>query len=291
MERRNTIAGAPEVNVAVRVRGMSQEQRFFDVQTITTRITHDFVVILLGEQVDLDVELHITNLQTEVGGTFRVAWTSPYADDGSFRAGLELLDPEGEIWAVDSLPDGAPDGDAGPTVVLQCARCAGKVSTEVPEAEGAALGAGFTIARHCDTCKATTGWVFHVESPVAADAASEATRMAYQSDPAAPRPAAPLKENREKGRAPIRMGIKIIRTKYGTPSHDVGETLNVSRTGAYFTTKHSYEPGEIVDVILPYHPEGMPIPVKAKVIRQDESPGSYQKRVAIHLLTGTTPIK
>ena len=66
MERRHTIAAAPEVNVPVRVRGMSQEHRFFDIQTITTRVTRDFIVVLLGEAVELDAELHVTNLQTQI---------------------------------------------------------------------------------------------------------------------------------------------------------------------------------------------------------------------------------
>ena len=288
MERRATIAGAPEVNVTVRVRGMSQEQRFFDVQTFTTRVTGEFIVVLLGEQVELETELHVTNMRNQVGGTFRVAWTSFYIDAGTYRVGLELLDPEGEIWDEDSLLGGEGNVESLPPVQLACRRCSGSISIEVPEAEPAALAEGFLISRHCDTCKATTVWAF---GPAAAEpAAAPQEPILIVDEPGAPglRPAVPLKENREKGRAPIKLGIKITRSKYGLATHDIGETINVSRSGAYFATSHSYEPGEIVDVILPYHPEGLQIPVKARVIRQDETPGTYKKRVAIHLLSGPT---
>src|SRR5579872_7310019 len=163
MDRQHTIARVPEVNVTVRVRGMSQEHRFFDDQATTTRVTQEFIVILLGERVDLDAELHITNMRNQVGGTYRVAWTSPY-EEGSFRVGLELLDPEGEIWEGDALLGDQDNGDGIANVMLECRRCHGTVSTEVPEAETAALIEGFTMARHCDTCKATTAWEFYVAS-------------------------------------------------------------------------------------------------------------------------------
>ena len=286
MERQYAIAGTPEVNVTVRVRGMSQQQRYFDIQTITTRVTPDFIVVLIGEAVELDSELHVTNLGTQIGGTYRVAWTSPYLEEGSYRAGLELLDPDGEIWEPGAL-FGPAEGSEGaaPTACLECRRCATRISTEVLEAEPAALAEGFTLSRHCDSCKATTAWAFCAEKPPAAETQSESTDIASQA-PADAAPGGGRRENREKGRAPIKMGIKISRTKWGTPSHDLCETINVSRTGAYFGTHKYYELGEIVDVILPYHPDSVQIPVKARVMRVDEVPGTYDKRVAIHLLSG-----
>ena len=82
------------------------------------------------------------------------------------------------------------------------------------------------------------------------------------------------------------MPIKVMRNKYGRNLSDVGETINVSRTGAYFTTEQNYEPGETVEIILPYDPDSVAIPVPARVIRLDKAPGSYKKRVAVHLAFG-----
>jgi hypothetical protein len=284
MEQKHMIAGAPEAKVRVRVRGLSHDQRYFDEQTSTSRLTQDFIVIRLRDKVDLDSELHVTNMRTQIGGTFRVTWMSPSQDQGVNAIGLELLDPEGEIWESESIPDGNGSGSAEPVVLLECQRCYLRVSTPVPEVETESLREGFSIARHCDTCKATTGWAYCVEKPQAEISAQEETASAGAASDASAKPSGRLmKELRDKGRAPIRMGIKIMRTKYGLPVHDICETINVSRTGVYFTTEQGYEPGEIVQVILPYHPESMDIPVRARVVRQDSRAGTYQKRVALRL--------
>jgi hypothetical protein len=296
MERRYVIAGAPEARMSIRVRGMSQEHRFFDEQTSTTRVTPEFIVIRLRGQVDLDSELHITNMRTQVGGTYRVAWTNTRPEEGLYSLGLELLDPEGEIWEPDSIPESQETGDEAPAVSLQCQRCSGKVSIPVPEAETESLREGFIISRHCDTCKSTTGWIYVVGEPPAPEAPSPAAGIQEASPPGGATEAtgAPLTksggiEHRDKGRAPIRMAIKIMRNKYGRNLSDICETINVSRTGVYFASEQNYDQGEAVEVILPYHPDSVAIPIPARVVRLDKSPGSYQKRVAVHLTFGETP--
>ena len=275
MERRYAIAGAPEVNLAVRVRGLSHEERFFDEQTSTTRLTRDFIVVRLSKRVDLEIEVHVANMRTSIGGIYRVAWINTRPEQGLYSVGLELLDSEGEIWEPDSIHDGLDAGDAAPAVLLECQRCYQRVSTPIPEAETTSLSEGFTIARPCDTCKATTGWVYVVEKPVAG-ARAPADGSGHQS-------AESLKDHRQKGRAPIHLPIKIIRANYGRPSFDICETINVSRTGVYFTTTQGYVVGETLEVILPYHPDSLAIPIQARVVRQDERPGTYVKHVAIQL--------
>lgn len=288
MQRQHAIAGAPEVSLTVRIRGLSQEQRFFDEQTTTSRVTREFIVVRLHERVDLDAELHVTNMRTQVGGTYRVAWTGWRPETPLYSAGLELLDPEGEIWEDNAIVEAPEIDDAPPVVRLECQRCCSRISISVPEADYAAVGEGFSISRHCDGCKATTGWVFYTGSADTAEAPPEESPVAGTASLPGFQRNLPTTEKREKGRAPIKLGIKIIRSKYGTASHDVGETINISRTGAYFTTNQAYEPGEIVSVVLPYQPGAMEIPVRARVIRNEEVPGVYQRRVAIHLLTGGT---
>jgi Tfp pilus assembly protein PilZ len=286
METTHTIAGAPEVKIAVRVRGLSHEERYFDELASTTRLTQDFIVIRLRERVDPDSELHITNMRTQIGGTYRVAWINTRAEQGLHAVGLELLDAEGVIWKPDSIPVGRETGDTPPVVLLECQKCHQRVTTPVPEAETESLREGFIIARPCDACKATTGWVFAVEKPPAAEARHH--KETASAKVSAHLSAESANEHRVKGRAPIRLAIKIIRNKNGSVVFDIGETINVSRTGAYFATNQGYEVGGDVKVIIPYHPDSMAIPVQARVVRQDEPPGTYQKRVAIHLTPGAT---
>jgi Tfp pilus assembly protein PilZ len=287
MERTHVIAGTPEVKIAVRVRGMSHDHRYLDELVSTTHLTQDFIVIRLRERVDPDSEVHITNMHTMVGGTYRVAWINTRAKEGLHSVGLELLDPEGEIWEPDSIPEHPEVGDPAPVALLECQRCLKKVSTPVPEAEIEALSDGFSIARHCDFCKATTVWAYLVEKPHATEApAHRDTASAHASVHRAIQAA---KEQRVKGRAPIHLPIKTIRDRYGLFISDVGETINVSRTGVYFATDQSYEVGADVNVIMPYHPNSIAIPVKARVVRQDEPREARKKRVAVHLISGGNP--
>ncbi len=293
MEHKYTIAGAPEMKVPIRVRGISKDQHFFDEQTTTTRLIQNFIVIRLREQVDLDAELHVTNMRTQIGGTYRVAWINTHPEQGLHAAGLELLDPEGEIWERGTIPEGPRTAEATPDVVLECQRCYRRVAITVPEAESTSIGEGFTIARHCETCKSTTGWIYRGETPHAPEAPSrnETTLTNRASAPAAAstqKPAAYTKDNRQKGRAPIKMAIKITRRKYGLDIVDICETINVSRSGIYFATNQGYEVGEPVEVILPYHPDSVAIPVRARVVRQDATEGTLQKRVAIQLTSTRT---
>jgi hypothetical protein len=275
---------------------MSHQEHYFDEQATTARLAREFIVVYLRNEVDLDSELHITNLQNEIGGIYRVAWTKDHPGEDWYTVGLELLDSEGEIWEADSIIESQETGEGLPEVTLACRRCKGTVTISVPEAETESLGEGFALSRHCDTCKATTGWNYVVEKPREPEALSPpAPAVGQAASPAggivAPAAAAPNPsgriENREKGRAPIRMAIKVTRNKYGRNLSDIGETINVSRTGAYFTTEQNYEPGESVEIILPYHPNSVAIPVPARVVRLDKAPDSYQKRVAVHLAFGT----
>lgn len=292
MEHRYSMAGVPEMSVAIRVRGLSREERYFDEQTSTTRVTQDFIVIRLPKQVDLENEIHVTNLQTQVGGIYRVCWINNQPVGDLYSVGLELLEPEGDIWEPGSISKSLESGDSAPVVLLECQRCSHQIHAAVPEADDGSLHDGFTIARPCERCKATTGWAYVFEKPVTADMPSpgEERVPGHEGTPNAP-PSAPDpgRDQRQKGRAPIHLTIKIIRTKYGLPTYDVCQTINVSRTGVYFITEQGYEVGENLKVIVPYHPDSLAIPVPARVVRQDERPGSYEKGVAIHLNPGPLP--
>ncbi len=280
MERNHTVAGSPEVRLAVRVRGMSHEHRFFDELASTSRLTPEFIVIRLQEKVDPDVELHVTNMRTQVGGTYRVAWINARSVGGPYAVGLELLDREGEIWEPDSFPTGMESPLGPPVALLECLLCHQKISTPLPEVEAECLGEGFTIARHCDSCRATTSWIFSVEKPHAEVPQRMESTLAHS---ARQKTGNFFREQRLKGRAPIRMPIKTIRHRSGAMVFDVGETINVSRTGVYFATDQTYEVGGSVKIVMPYQPDGVDIAVPARVVRQDEPQGATRKRVAVHL--------
>jgi hypothetical protein len=274
------------VAIPIRLRGMSKQNRFFDEQTDTELVGPQIVVTRIRSLVDLETEVHLTSLKTNVGGTFRVIWVNMRENNGFHAVGLELLDPEGELWEIE-FP--APKPEAAqtiPQVWLECQRCHQKILTAVPEAPGEFLSEGFLIARHCETCKATTAWGITTESEPAL-VEPEAVEAAPAPAEAVPEPMQkPHEDLRSKGRAPLQMLIKVIRLKYGTAFDDICTTANVSRTGAYFLSQQHYDVGEMVNVVLPYKEGDVAIPVPARVVRQDEAKEGFHRGIAIHLETG-----
>ena len=252
-----------KASIPVRVRGMSTRQKFFDEASETRYVGKSSLITRIQNFVDLETELHVVNLNNNLGGTYRVTWINLEGQEGWHDLGLELIESEGNIWGI-----AVPSGDEAPVAPfphawLQCQRCHGGKLTPVPEAEDEFISDGFVISRPCDTCKATTPWGFTpAETPARADGG---------------------KELRGTGRAPLNMQVKVLRGSYGSALEDLCETLNVSRTGACFLTRKGYKIGEQVKVILPYKEGDVAIPVPARVVRLDKTKDGSFNSVAIQL--------
>jgi hypothetical protein len=257
--------------MAIRVRGMDTQSKFFDEETETILLSPHEVMTRIRSLPELDTDLHVTSLKNELGGTYRVAWLNTEAREGFYDLGLEIVEPEGDLWEITFPPGPAAAQETLAETWLECRRCHQKIFTTVPEAESEFIRQGFRVARPCDQCRSTTAWEF--ASPEAAgDAASELVEKKGAVD------------LRSKGRAPLRLRIKVIRREFGVASEDVCQTENVSRTGAYFFTAQHYRVGEIVEAALPYKEGELAIPVQARVVRLDHPASSGYVGVAIHLL-------
>jgi len=259
--------------IPILVRGLSAGNKFFEEKTGTLVVGESLLIARLQNRVELEAELHVTNLANRVSGTFRVAWTNAARRDGGQDVGLELLEAEGNLWGMDFPAEADPEG-ATAQAWLQCQRCHEGRLTSVPEAEDEFIRDGFLIARPCDHCRATTTWGF-----TPAESAAEARRGAggRAADEKSGR------DQRRKGRAPIQMKIQVTREKYGTVLEDICETVNVSRNGVYFLSARNYDVGELLQVVVPYKEGDVAIPVPARVVRQDERGDSFYHAVAIKL--------
>jgi hypothetical protein len=257
-----------KVAVPIRVRGMSNRNKFFDEVTETSYISVGGLITRLPGPIDLDSEIHVTNQTTRLAGNFRVVWISAQGREGWHDAGLELIDVEGNIWGKNFDPEKDSDERAVVQAFLQCQRCHQSQMTDVPEASEEFIADGFTIVRPCERCKASTAWGF---TPVATTAPEDGSREDGGRD------------QRRKGRVPMKMKIKVIRDRQGTPLEDICETINVSGNGVYFLTKHRYAKGESLKVIAPYKEGDVSISVRARVVRLDDPKDSYLQAVAAEL--------
>lgn len=254
-----------KASIPVRVRGMSTRHKFFDEASETSYVGKSSLITRIQSFVDLETELHVVNLNNNLGGTYRVTWINLEGQEGWHDLGLELMEAEANIWEI-----AVPSGDEAPVAPfphawLQCQRCHGGKLTPVPEAEVEFISDGFVISRPCDTCKATTPWGF---TPATEGKASDGDGG---------------KEMRGMGRAPLNMKVKVLRGSYGSALEDLCETINISRGGACFLTHKGYKVGEHVQVILPYKEGDVAIPVPARVVRLDKTEDGTFNSVAIQL--------
>ena len=261
-----------QVAIPVRVRGMSVENKFFDEETETRWLSKFGLMTRLRNLVDLETEVHVTNLRNAVAGTFRTVWVNTRAHEGFHEIGLEVSDVEGDVWGIHFPPgEASPDETLAP-VWLECKRCHTHLLSPLPEAEFEYLREGFLIAKHCDRCKATTPWEFTVEAEIIADDRAAAKAKGKEE-----------KELRSKGRVSIKMKIKVIRRAFGMRIEDICETDNVSRQGVCFHSTYAYEVGEKLEVIMPFKEGDVAIPVPASVVRVDRNKATPQHAVAIRL--------
>ena len=256
-----------EMAIPIRVRGLSVENKFFDEETETMLVGPQSVVTCLQHLVELETELHVLNLQSNLGGTFRVVWVDTVGKDGLHNLGLELTQAEADLWRIQFADSGEVAGQAEGWI--ECRRCHQRLKTLIPESRPEFFVEGVLISRPCDRCKATTPWAFSV------DPAEETARRTVGPKHG--------KEMRRKGRVPLRMKVKVIRDSFGFHFEDICTTLNVSRGGACFVSAHQYAVGENLKVFMPYEEGELGIPVPARVVRRDPVKGSPDHAIAIQL--------
>jgi|GEM_PF-937220 Tfp pilus assembly protein PilZ len=284
----------------IRVRGMSTENKFFDESTQTILISQHGCMTRIKNLVELDSEVHVVSTKNDVAGTFSVVWVNTTDREGFYHLGLQLLQAEGDMWGIRFPATPSAEDESSAHAWLECTRCQRRHLASVPLSEMEFLGRGVLVARACDKCKATTPWAFAEEDQTTpATSLPEASHVAplppgvllSAFEPVYETPSATSNSperrrgpnDRGKGRAPIKLRIKIIRDIYGTAIEDVCDTINVSRNGACFLTSHNYYLGETVKAILPYEEGGVNLPVLGKVVRKDQPKGSIDHLVAVQM--------
>jgi hypothetical protein len=289
-----------QLSLPVRVRGMSTTNKFFDETTETILISEHGFMTKIKNLVELDGEVHVVSTKNDIAGTFRVVWVNPLDHDGFHHLGLQMIEVEGDMWGLHFPDTQSVEDEASTEAWLECTRCHQKQLGGIPLSELEYLERGVVVSRACEKCKATTPWVFAEEVETAAARASGAGsdiapvpagvllapyEPVFETAPT-PSPAAERTKSandRTRIRVPLKLAIKITRDIYGTSIDDICETIDVSRNGASFLTSHNYYLGETVKVVLPYKKSWASLPVLAKVVRKDKSPGSFDHVVAVQM--------
>jgi len=259
-----------KIDLAIRVRGMNSDHKFFDEMAETQYVSDTWFITRLQNCLDPDSEIHVTCKATRESSNVRVLWVNDQAREGAYDTGLELLEVEGNLWGRNLERFGEVASITNPEVLVECHRCHTTLAVAVPQARSEFVTEGFTIARHCEQCKGTTRWKFSTGKT----AATVRARRPGEAD------------ERRKGRAAIKMKIKVYCDRLGPIGEDVCETINVSANGLYFTTSNPYLIGETLRIVAPFEEGAVAIPVPARVVRLDRPQESSMVAVAVELNPG-----
>jgi len=189
--------------------------------------------ITLERELTADQFVHIRNLSNNIAEDFRVVGLITVVFIIHREYGVELLNPDSQIWGVKFL---VPPDAGQPAAIMQCSECR-KVSL-VSMSAGQLhiflqMGA---IALHCDSCDMTTRWR-PAESP--ADASTVQV--------IAPAPLSGV-ERRKFPRRPLAMRVSV-RLPNGDTVRE--QTLDVSKTGLRFLSTRSLKIGDVLCFSLP----------------------------------------
>ena len=218
--------------IPIEVSGATAAGSHFLERTNTIMISAFGGSISLGHELVPDQFVHIRNLSTGIEEDFRVVRMITVVFSVHREYGVELLNPQSQIWGIKFL---APPDAEQPAALMQCSECR-KVSLVSMSASQLdiflQMGA---IALHCESCDVTTRWR-PVEAP--------SSLSALQVPTAPPR----VVERRKFPRHRLAMRVSVLR-----PGGDIvrEQMLDLSKSGLRFLSARSLQIGDVLRFSLP----------------------------------------
>jgi hypothetical protein len=204
----------------------------------------------LAPQLEITLHCLMTNLDALARIVGRVS-----EDSTGTSYGLELLDPEIDIWGVE-FPPVERSAQALGRVLVECIHCQRREIVYLNAFEAEVLERSHTLWRDCKRCGEASLWR---ETWLKAD-----EELPEVEAPGAARPAAPMrtKDDRKHTRLELRMEA-LVRDPQGW--EEVVKTENISCGGFRFKSTHHYALDWTIEVALPRSPGGANIFSAAKV--------------------------
>jgi len=255
------------LNIPVRLSSTGPDGKEVREEACTVAVSRHGARIRVCTPLQVDQEIHLTNLRNDRQAPFRVVGQlSPLEPPASAADwAVECLEAEKRIWGLEFKD--RPEEMVIPAGLLECVLCHGGASVELSDEEVESLQASRTIHRECSGCGTRTPWRY-------------ATIDRRRQEELAVRQAVPAAERREgearrdQPRAALRLPIRI-RTEIG--SMEVSKTQECSTGGLRFISEREYPSGTSLFVGLPYVPGEEPAETVAVVEQVEIVPGSLAR--------------
>ncbi len=231
----------------------------FVEQTHTLLLGRHGAKILLRRKLVPEQEINIRCLKTGRETDARVVGQTG-GDEEVFSYGIELLDPNIDLWDIQFPPEDESQAAVG-RVLLACVRCRHQELAYLDEFEMEVLEATRFLSRHCGRCNDTNLWVRpgSEEADAAAPVAAPAT--------ATPQRRKRTRNDRKHVRMDLEVDVCIHHAQYG---EDIAKTVNVSRGGFRFRSRKGYGEGWVIEAALPYSPGAANIFTPGRIVYTSE---------------------
>jgi hypothetical protein len=233
--------------VRILVSGVDVAKKHFQEEAVTVSVNKHGACISLLRQLLPDQKLSIRNLENDVETQFRVVGELRQVFGERREWGVETLCPECNIWGLDFEQ---PPDHVQPKALICCSQCGNGSLCSLTSMEFDVLLAAGKISRHCESCGETTRW----------QPGRVASELALPSSSASPR----MDERRKHRRLPLSMLVRVRNSQGETA---VAQTLDVSKGGALFLSRHRHSIGEILYLTLPSTDKLVPTESRGRVVR------------------------
>lgn len=224
-------------------------------QSNTTVIARQGAKIMLLRKLVPEQELNIRCLKTGRECDARVVGQTG-GDGQKSSYGVELLDPNVDLWGIDFHPLDESATALG-RALLECLRCRSQELAYLDEFEVEVLETNNYLSRHCKRCADSSLW-----------RKASAQEGAVATEPPAARAVeAPLPKRSRNDRKHVRLNLKVeVYIRHPQLGEEVAVTENVSRGGFRFKSRKRYAKDEIIEAALPYAPGGANIFAPAQIV-------------------------
>ena len=224
-----------QMELALDVSGIENDGREFAEQAKTLVLSRHGAKILISRKLTPDQEVSVRCLRTRKEAVARVIGQIDKQPEG-FVYGITFVDSEVDLWSIEFVKlEQAPD--AAGRVVLECTHCKTRQVIHLDEFEVEVLEANHLLSRACGRCRDTTMWRLSADGILPEQLSAK--------------PALRTRNDRKHVRLNLQVPACVRTPRYG---EDVVTTVNFSRGGLRYKSRHDYTVGEVVDVSLPFSP-------------------------------------
>jgi PilZ domain len=250
------------VAVPIRVSGTDARNISFLDETQTLVISQHGACILLNRPLVPEQDITVFSELTHQDANSRVV--GPMGEDGrGIHYGIEFQDPQVNIWGIE-FPSLEDSENAVGRIVLECGHCHYREIVYLTEMEAEVFETNRGLTRTCRRCTLPGIWnEATVQEPTEVEEPEEQPRT--QND-------------RRHFRARLKLTACIRFAQFG---EEVVKTQDVSRGGFAFKSQKVYGVGSLIEVALPYSPQGLNIFSPARIVHVRELPEEKSFRYGV----------